>query len=444
MSGVGSQFHTDLQKLSATHLNAGGRHSGNALQLILGFLAFDDSGAVSATGRMLGGLAATPTGGTLNMVMTEGVAAFKHANPTGLTAVIDTFESIPTTVVAVVDGSTLVFTANASGSTRIDYIVVDWSLFTDRNLSMPQKTGPPVLQDTRHAPRGVLSILVGTPAAGDPTPSATQQALYRVEMPDGTNAANFDTDAIIKELSQNVTFNGLGPGHGAYRRRGYPDTEEISLIEALARDEGTAGFRYRWEDDGAPDRNLDFYHSFRRAGLPSGEAGADLFPLVNPGGREYTLFIPFGSGAIRNIVDNSDIAVADEGSQVSISRIAGSLAETFEFTAVVPLPGRGLQLIDGTFYWDVDTAFDGVISIQAFDFAVATQTGGFTSLSGLPSPALGVLGSGKTANFTPTGEPVVVEGEFLRISLLVGLDATGTVGEVTLRGMKLKVREGRV
>lgn len=448
MSGVGSQLFTDLQKLGSTHLNAGGRWAGKSLQEILGAIFMSDAAAISTTGRMAAGLQPAITGGTMNVVVGAGVAAFAHAG--ALTAVIDGSETVPDEVWAEVAGATLTPAANASGSTRFDVVAVQWSLATDRSLSMPQKTGPPVPQDTRWQPTGTLVLVAGTPGAGVPALSSVQQGLYSIELPDGTNAANFDANAIIKELCPFVSPQRLGPGQGAaWGQWLQPDDATETLVLArrptAPRDRvDSLGLAVRFSDAASPNEALDWWPRFTRPfiAMPSGEASADLHPMVIPGGREWPIFLAWSGGSVNgDLAGGPGLAPTDDGLLVKFARTAVN-AQGWEAHAALPVAGRGLQLIDATFRWTVGTAFDATVISQQLFLKKVDQDGTPTTL-GTTSPVLTTAGT-KTYNFTPTGSPVLAAGERLVLTCFIQLDADGTaVGELVLGGVNLTFREGR-
>lgn len=457
MSGVKSQFFTDLQKLSASHLNAGSRWSGASLQEILSELIFDDAGAVSSTGRILGGLRASVVAGTMNVDVTQGAVAFKHGG--SLSAIVDTTETVPETVFAKVlerttlNTTPLTFAANASGLDRVDLIVIDWTLVTDRNISMPQKTGAPVLQDTRWSPNAVLGVLQGTPGAGAPIPSSTQQSLYQVGIPNGTNAANFDADAELLEASQPASIYRVGPGHSGYDVGIYQNAEERDVITASRRDGTGTGLeqmklRMRLNSSIGPVLGADHWPRFIRPDasfMAAGESTQHLYPMVITGSREWSMFIPFGGGSISPSIYGpigSGLLVLDDGIVFQVVRNLVA-AQSFTISATAPLPARGLQLISAEFHWEVVVAFDGTINSDSLSFSTVTNLGVATELSALPSMGLASTGV-KQDLFVPTGEPVLVADEFLKISTTISLANDGTtVGSFSLHGMSLTVREGR-
>ncbi len=456
MSGVGSQFYTDLQKLSATHLTLGARHTGNSLQEILAFLTFSDPGGVSTTGRILGGLEPSIVGGTLNFELTDGVAAFKHAG--SLTDIIEGFESIPATVWSEVAGATLAVSANASGLTRFDVVVVIWSLFTDRNLSMPQKTGPPVLQDTRSQPRGILAVIAGTPGGPIPTVGANEQALYTIELPDGTNAANFDSATTVKEASGISTFHKLA-GNGATRSQFFLTDEAERAVIAAQRNtpalERTDLFtlRMRFEDTASPDRNLDFWPSWDRplvgVGMPVGEAGPDLFPLVNPGGREWPRNVPFDQMNVATI--SAATAVTFQGHDLATKQWIGTRiehtnnqAQAAEFSKGILTDSRGLQVLGGRLNYFVQIApAAGTFNFQLF-FWDQSFGSTFALTSALPmAVTIGqqqlVIGLAQM-----TGGQLVLDADDILFGMFqLNWDNSNDTAIIDMQSFSVDLREGR-
>lgn len=442
-TGVASQFWTDLQKPGASHLNMGARWTSKSLQNLLGEIFFDDTGGISTTLRIAAGLKWSLPGGANQVDTTAGVAAFKHAG--GLTDVLNSVETVPDTIFAQLDAANHTFADNLSGNPRIDLIVLTWVVDTDTNVAVPQKAGAPVGQDLRWNVTASFSVLQGTPAASPvaPTPSATQMPVYQVDIPDGTTSANFATAVTVRELAPTATIGRLGAGHGALKVDAYSTTLSRRVLECQQQGGGVHALRFQFQDSPA-DPSRDWYPCFERpVGMPVGEENNFLYPMVIPGGREWTMFLPFSSGQLFDIVGSTGIFVIDDGLEAGIYR-SGVAAQSFGFAHAIPLPARGLQLVSCVFHWNVVVAFDGTINTDTLSFGTADELAAFTELSGLPSMGLGTTGV-KSSSFTPTGSPVVIDKERLRISATFGLAADGTaVGQVRLRGMELTLREGRV
>jgi len=226
---------------------------------------------------------------------------------------------------------------------------------------MPQKTGPPILQDTRSQPRAILAVIAGTPGAGIPAVSSIQQALFTIELPDGTNAANFDAVSTVKEASGISTFHKLA-GNGATRSQFFlADEAERSVVTAqrntpaLTRTDQIA-LRTRFEDTVSPNRNTDFWPSWSRplvgVGMPAGEASPNLYPLVNPGGREWPRNVPFDQMSVATIAGAT--AVTFQGHDLGTKQWIGTRvehlnnqSEAAEFSKGILTDSRGLQVLGG-------------------------------------------------------------------------------------------------
>jgi hypothetical protein len=364
-SGVQAQFHTNLQKPDAGHFNAGGRWTAKSLQELFGEFFFDDTGAVGGPGRIIGGLRWTIPALTITVDLAKGAIAWQHVPATsGLTSVVNGTETVPTTLLALIDTIIVGIADNVSGSERIDIIVADWTLITDRQLSMPQKipTGP-IPQDTRWSSSAAVVVVQGTPGAGAPAIAVNQQALFQVVIPDGTTSANFDVNAQVRALSTTFAASRIGPGATGYEVGVFQDASEVPVITAKEDAGGVLSLRHRLRDLSAPDLSNDSYPRWRRSALPAGESTADLFPLTNPGGREWSR--AFGLGSM--VLDGSETPTDTERNNIGFSFADGRWvgtnvrhltgnADTGYLSQQVFGDVRGVQVIDARLRYNVSVA----------------------------------------------------------------------------------------
>lgn len=289
-----------------------------------------------------------------------------------------------------------------------------------------------------------FAIIEGTPAASPSYPAVplTDFVVAYVIVPAGMTAGGggmahgtviYEDARAVRNPSEVRNAGGLTVAKTVVNFDAYVAQQ---LVNAL----GTGGSKsLAWRMD-----DTESWWAMRRVGEPAGDSGADLFPMCVPGGREWEIFIPFGNGQLYDIVASVGIDVVNDGAEAQIIR-SSNAAQSFGFAVTVPLPSRGLELVDATFHWRVVAAFDGTINTDDLVFGSVDHLAAVTDLSaGGTSMVLGATGI-KSQNFTPTGTPVLVDDEFLRLAATINLANDGTaVGNLRLRGMSLRVREGRV
>jgi hypothetical protein len=452
-SGIQAQFHTNLQKPDAGHFNAGGRWTAKSLQELFGEFFFDDTGAVGGVGRIIGGLRWTIPALTIQVDLTKGAIAWQHVPATsGLTAVVNGTETVPTTLLALIGAiSGVAIADNVSGSERIDVIVADWTLITDRQLSMPQKipTGP-INQNTRWSASAAVVVVQGTPGAGQPAIGVNQQALFQVVVPDGTTSANFDVNARVRELSTPATMGRLGPGSAnGYQVGVFDDGSEVPVLQSLSPDDGAITLRHRHQDASSPDLNNDHYPRWRRpAAMPVGESALDLFPLVNPGGREWTRVYGLDSLLLSGEVPGDTIST-QIGYSLADTRWVGTSvvhvsanADTAQLSQALIGDVRGLQVIGARLSYTVATQLNsGNHTVQLFRHDAGTGLAVAESNDVVMSNALGghnLALTGITANLV-LDDP----DEFLFLVITVNHPASGDVAFYTIGSMALDFREAR-
>lgn len=444
-SGVQTQFHTNLQKPDAGHFNAGARWTAKSLAEILGEFFFDDLGAVGGqVGRIIGGMRWEIPLSTIKVDIDKGAIAWKHVHATsGLTAVINGAETVPETLLALMPASSIGIADNVSGDERIDIIAITWTIITDNNLSMPQKIPTlPIPQDTRWSASASFAVVQGTPAAGPPSVAVNQQPVFQVTIPDGTTAANFDVNGTVLEFATPATSSRVGPAGSGYTVGLFQGGTEGNVIQSQKSAGNVIALRHG-HSGASPNLDTDNYPRWRRTAMPSNEAGQDLFPLVNPGGRTWTILLPFSGANERHVTGTAtDIESRDFGNQVEVERLTIATTQ-YEWNGVFHLPARGLQIVEYTIHWDIDTATDCTILNQLFRVAkVEGPTGLVTTLSTV-SPDFAVAGAAKSHNFAPVN--VIVEDmDYLLASLAFGFQNDGAaIGQITLHGIEVTVREAR-
>jgi hypothetical protein len=436
---IGSHYWENLQKRGQDQLNLGSRLTARDLQDALGSFVFDDGASVSLAGRICGGVDWSLPGGANQVNTTAGLVAYRHGGD--LTDIVSGVETVPTTVFANLDADSHTFADNASGNPRIDTVILTFAIATDTVISQPQKAGAPENDPIRWGWTATSSVLQGTPAASPVAPSLStaQMAVYDVYIPNGTTSANFATNAVVTERAPSVGPNRLGGGHPAFTVEVNEDDAERNML-VMERSDGAQRMRFRGrftDPGGSADSNLDFWPFIERpVGLPAGENTSKLYPMVNPGGREWPEFFPFGNGTVYQSVDNGDMSFRDTGHQVQIQ-------EAFELNRAVPVPARGLELISASISYDVDTAFDGTITTQNLILIHHDSAGSPTTLD-TQAMTLGSVGARVDQDMSGLTPIVIGEGESLSFRADVDLGADGTTGLVKMYGAKLTFREGRV
>lgn len=352
-----------------------------------------------------------------------------HYDTTVYTAVVDGEDTVsPFGWQMVESNGAVTHDANASGSVRVDLVCSLSTIGTDRPENVQQDGGATTSQNTRWGHQSSVAIVKGTPGAGAPATPTGYTLLEEVSIPDGAGSSAAFTYTDKRQRAAN---------HILYDTHVEIDVEDGNAQTMIQVDDQTDAttFALTWN-------RVNDWMAITRNVVPAGDTTQQLYPMVVPGGREWTVFIPFAGGNWRRPTSGGGLEIEDYGNKVEIDR-TGVTAEQFEWSASMPIPARGLEITAGTIYWDVNTAFDGTILNQTLNVDVYDETGASTTSLAAASPALAVAGTGKTA--ATSGTPVVVDGEYARINLTFGLSADGTaVGRVSLYGVQLTLKEGRV
>jgi hypothetical protein len=442
-TGVGSHNWIDLQKPAASHLNMGSRWTSQTLQDLLAEAFFDEDGAISSTGRIVGGLNWSFDPGTSRVNTQAGAVAFKHGG--ALSDILNGVETVPAAVFAQIDAGIHLFDDNLSGNDRIDLVVLSWVISTDTNVLIPQKTGAPIGQDLRWNVTASYAVLKGTPAASPvaPTPAANQMSVLQVDIPDGTTSANFDTVVTVRETAATATIGRLGPGSGAMRIDAYPTTTSKRIIESSRGAANILALRFTWQNASSPDPATDWYPSFERPPVAN-EASGWLHPMVIPGGREWRRTV-----GLENVVPTTlaNFTVSPIGFDTTALRWAGSnvvhtgaSAGSGYLSQSLVGDSRGLQIAGATLNYWVNTVL-GSGNHKAQIFHWDKSAGAHASVTALET--LTNTTGQKAHSFTLTSNPVLEDGDFFFLYVELSAPAAADGADYDFLSVETKLREGR-
>jgi len=182
-----------------------------------------------------------------------------------------------------------------------------------------------------------------------------------------------------------------------------------------------------------------------RAGVPAGDNPASLYPLVNPGGREYWIRIPATKAAA--IKQTGGAGVEDTDWQQSIDteltliHLTG-IAANIEIEIPIPVDIRGLEILEFDFDYTIGPAFNSagqlIAQVKRWDRSAGTK------LALTPSATPDTTSTG-TATGGAVLSPAVVtdDGDTFSLYGLVLFEAVNDGAVLTIHNVGIKVREGR-
>jgi hypothetical protein len=293
----------------------------------------------------------------------------------------------------------------------------------------------------RRGPDYAINVTEGTPAASPVAPSTPSGAMKLAEVlvPAGLTAGGGGTSAAtITDYRNRAGLEVKGPesplNGWVQHFDDWTPAGVATLLQAFGvRDADGKVMAY------GVDR-VNHWPAIFRAGVPTGDDSANLYPMTTSGDREHLLSTPFNAGD----PDTADASVTIQGfgaaqyGGVVITHLTGN-AVTRRASAVFLTPARGASFDDYKLKYEVLTAAPSTLDARAVAYDASadaivnlSDTTNLTKTVGTHEETLD-----NPVEFTPD------DGDIVGIRIEIGFAAAADSAAIECRTGSATVREGR-
>lgn len=438
MAEISSIYFTNGYQPDAAQLNDPARKGSADIAHMLQFFAMGD-GVVPSAGIVIGGLYVNGKTGDMRVDVDAGAGAFYDAgavaplHPFGIVVLRDDTQSP-----ALNDGD--------GTHPRIDVISITPSSGLLDSEPVAKKGGGSDTIPTRRGPDWTIVVTEGTPAASPVAPGTPSGSvkLAEVLVPAGLTAsspgAGGTNEATITDYRSHAIASTKGhesPNFGWTQRVDtWSSTAIMSRLEGVLAADGKNLILFGDLDENWP--------AFQRTGEPAGDETGHLYPLMNPGGRDYWIRVTASKAA--GVAQFSGGGVEDTDWQQSADTELGfehltAVSAVVRFEIPIPIAVRGLEVIEFDVEYTIVDAFN-----SAGDLALLLQrwdrSAGVTDTIASVNPDTTI--ASKTVEGEPVGTPRVIEtGDSLAVRGQITFEAVNDSAHIIIHSVGAKVREGR-
>lgn len=454
MSEISSINFHDASVPSAAQLNTPQRKGAADIAVLFSALMTGDQNEAAAADGILGGLQVQGVNNDMRVLVTKG-AGFRH----DATAVAGTPPDSWELLLLAVDTHSSALSDGDGTHPRIDVISVDPSsaeLDSEAVLNPGSGAGT-TPRYTRRGPQLDIVVTEGTPAASPSAPSTPSGhvKLAEVTIPAGLTAGGGGTG------DASVTITDYRNHAGLYKRRNSGISAEAAAQLIKAAWSGSDIIARSQIPDGSNSLSLQLdadsnWLFLSRNGVPAGEEGSDLYPLVSPGGRGWEIYFPvplrnpaeaYTVGANWTVTHNSNLGTSGntKGPRDLLCLHNGSGAQNLDVEIPITLPQRGLKITAVTLHYEVNTILGGSGAATARVYKVSgpgqdqDAIGSETTLNnttGLKATAIDVGGG------SPPEDEITEDHTNFVLAIRLAADAVADSASIEIYGVTVEVEEG--